>query len=90
MTPPTITTDCLEPLAKELDLTFDGDLHIAVQRIDEILFMLFYVDQDVINFERIQNAASDLKAIREGLRASQPKQAYTATQFIPVGMMAEA
>jgi hypothetical protein len=90
MTPPTITTDCLEPLAKELDLTFDGDLRAAVQRMDEILFMLFYVDQDVINFERIQNAAYDLKAIREGLRASQPKQPVTLTQFIPVGMMGEA
>ena len=90
MTPPTITTESLEPLAKELDLTFDGDLRAAVQRMDEVLFMLFYVDQDVINFERIQNAAYDLKAIREGLCASQPKQPVKTTQFVPVAMTAEA
>ncbi len=95
-TKPTFST--LTPLLEEITALYDGDLKLAIERMDEILFMLFYVDQEVIKFERIQDTAYEIKYLREGLVKSlalqedqtQAPQQKQAVQFVPMVIVGEA
>jgi hypothetical protein len=86
----TITVNDLKSLATELDSLYDGNLEKAVERFDELLFMLFYVDQDVICFQRLQDTAYELKAIRDALKSSDAQLKAKAVEFVPLGMMGQA
>ncbi len=92
----------LTPLLEEITALYDGDLKLAINRMDEILFMLFYVDQEVINFQRIQDTAYEIKYLREGLKKSldlqeaqtqgpqQAPQQKPVVKYVPLGMIGEA
>ena len=70
MSTPTITPADLERLAKELDTLFDGDLSQAAKRMDQILYMLFFVNPDVISREEVEITAYQLRHLRDAFVAS--------------------
>lgn len=82
-----ITITELEPLVEELNQIYDGNLHSAVDRLDLVLYMLFYVDQDVINFVRIQDTAYEITLIRNCIKKIQQNRAPQDVKLIPIGVM---
>lgn len=84
MTKTEFTLEQLQPLLNEFDLLYDGKMHLAVQQLDELLFLLFFVDTEVINFERVQNMAYDLRAIRESLNEIAKTQSPKHVKLVPI------
>ncbi len=77
----------LTSLAKELEFMSEGDINNIVDRFDEIIYMLLYIDTEVINLERIKDAAYDLKHIRDSLKIDLVAK---RTQVVPIGVVSVA
>ncbi len=87
MPTPKIAPSDLTTLAKELEFMSDGDINNVVDRFDEIIYMLFYIDTEVISLERIKDAAYDLKHIRDSLKKDVMAK---RTQIVPIGVVSVA
>jgi len=68
-------THILEPLSKELNQLFDGDMQLAAESLDKLLYMLFFVDREVFSNEEVTTRAYELKQIISVLREISAAQA---------------
>lgn len=58
----------LKPLADELERLFDGDYMAAARKMDEVMFMLFFVTPDEFDHRQIQTTAYQLHALSTALK----------------------
>lgn len=62
------TPQHLQPLIEEIERLFDGSFQKAADKVDEVMYMLFYVSPDEFSHQQIQTTAYQLHCIREALK----------------------
>jgi hypothetical protein len=83
-----ITAKQLEPFAEELEMLFDGNLGLAVDRFDELLYILYYIDPEVIPIERVQTSVYEIKQMRDSLKKIVVSNQICPVKYIPLGAVA--
>lgn len=61
------TTSNLEPFHSELESLYHGNFQSIANDIDELLYMLLFVDTEVVEASKVQDVAYNLKVLKDAL-----------------------